>query len=55
MSISMYVVIENHGVWEVIRVDDSRSATVVQTNIYTYEKARLARRDWQERELLRHG
>ena len=51
MSIK-YIVGEDYGIWEILRVDGNKICAVVQTNIRTHEKAHEACRIWQEREHL---
>jgi len=38
------------GCWEVVRYDEPKRFTIVQTNIRTATKAHNARAEWQKRE-----
>jgi len=51
---SIYVVTVDHGIYEIVRVDN-HSHEVVQTNIRTREKADQACKIWQKRELAKDG
>lgn len=48
---SVYIVMEYNGVYEIARMDDAATCTVVQTNILSHEKAMEARKRWQEHEM----
>ena len=48
--IDLYVIGQEHGVYEIIRVSE-KNHSIVQTNIRTWEKAVEARKIWQQREL----
>jgi hypothetical protein len=51
MSNILYFTTENHGIWEIVRVDTTLTrCEVVQTNIRTVQKAIRACMEWQERE-----
>jgi hypothetical protein len=52
---SIYIIAEHDGIYEIVRMNDTLAKTyqlaVVQTNIRTHEKAEIARKMWQLREL----
>lgn len=53
-SIDLYVIGQEHGVYEIVRVGE-KDHSIVQTNIRTWEKAVEARKIWQARELEKDG
>jgi hypothetical protein len=53
-STATYILVEDSGIYEIMRVDEYANCVVVQTNIRTQEKAVEARKIWQLRELDKH-
>lgn len=51
---SVYVIGQERGVYEIIRLDLSGEEVVVQTNIRTKEKANSACMRWQKWELKKY-
>jgi hypothetical protein len=49
----VYVIAQEHGIYEIVRLDASGGHEVVQTNIRTKEKANSACITWNKRELER--
>jgi hypothetical protein len=48
----IYIIKQSYGIYEIVRINDT--ATVVQTNIRTLEKALQSRKEWQRRELAKY-